>query len=156
MAKHVSGKITQTSTTSGRGLNKRTTISTSETTDVPGVNINTTRTSRSVGDSLSLGGSLLCLIVAILLIVSLFKSLIGSNPITFGGLLETLASAPSVNMSLKSFEIISPIVWEGDFLSILAGFLNIFIIIFNVLVYAFKGLYQVVVYVVWVIKFIFV
>lgn len=146
---------TKTSTVvSGRGLNKRTTTSTT-TVDENGNSYTRTKTSRSTGEKLSIGGNLLGLIAGILLAVSLIKSLMGSNPITFGGLLETLASAPSVDMSMTSFDVIAPLQWEGV-LSGLAGFFNIFITIFNVLIFAFKGLGQVVVYVVWFVKFIFV
>lgn len=154
MSEHVSGKVTKTTTTSGRGLNKRTIVTTSETTDIPGVNINTTKTSRSTGEKIALGGNLLGLIACILLGVSLIKSLMGSSPITLGGLLETLASAPSVDMSMTTFNVLAPLQWDGV-LSGLASFINFFITIFNVLIFAFKGIGQVVVYIIYFIKFLF-
>ena len=154
MAKHVSGKITHTTTTSGRGLNKRTIISTSETTDIPGVNINSTRSSRSVGEKVGSGLGIFGLIVGILLSVSLIKSLMGGSPVTFGGLLEYLSNAPTINMSLKSFEVIAPLGDWGVF-NFLATFFNYFITIFNVLIFAFKGLGQVIVYVVYFVRFLF-
>lgn len=155
MAKHVSGKISQVTTTSGRGLNKRTIITTSETTDVPGVNINTTRVNRSVGEKLGAGLGVFGLIVGVLLSVSLIKSLMGGSSVTFGGLLEYLSNAPSINMSLTTFEVIAPLAWEGEILGSIAYFINIFITIFNVLIFAFKGLSQVVVYLVYFVRFLF-
>lgn len=145
---------TKTSTVvSGRGLNKKTTTSTT-TVDKNGNSYTTTKTSRSMKEKISIGGGLFGLIAGILLAVSLIKSLLGANPITFGALLETLASAPSVNMSMTSFDVISPLQWEGIFAG-LAGFLNIFITIFNVLIFAFKGISQVILYVVWFLRFLF-
>ena len=154
MAKHVSGKITQTTTTSGRGLNKRTITSTSETTDVPGVNINSTKISRSVGVKLGSGLGVFGLIVGVLLSVSLIRSLLGGSPVTFGGFLEYLSNAPSIDMSLKNFEVI-PALGDWGVFNFLSTFFNYFITIFNILIFAFKGLGQVVVYLVYFIRFLF-
>lgn len=99
--------------------------------------------------------SVLCLAVGILLSVSLIKSLMGGSSVTFGGLLEYLSNAPSINMSLTTFEVIAPLAWEGEILGSIAYFINIFITIFNVLLFAFKGLGQVVVYLVYFIRFLF-
>lgn len=113
-------------------------------------------TSRSVGEKFGSGFGILGLIVGILLAVSLIKSLMGSNSITFSGLLDTLASAPTVQMTMDSFDVIPALQWDGEILGAIAGFINIFITIFNVLIFAFKGLGQVVIYIVWFIKFLFV
>lgn len=155
MAKHVSGKITQKTTTSGRGLNKRTTITTSETTDIPGVNINSTKTSRSVGEKVGSGLGIFCLIVGLLLSISLIRSLMGGSSITFGGLLEYLSNAPVIDMKMSSFSVIAPISWDSEVLAPIANFLNCFITIFNVLIFAFKGLGQVAVYVIYFVRFLF-
>lgn len=145
---------TKTSTTvSGRGLNKRTTISTT-TVDDNGNSFTRTRTSRSVGEKIGSGLGVFSLVVGVLLAVSLIRSLMGSNPVTFGGLLEYLSNAPSINMSLNSFEVIAPFGDWGAF-NFLSTFFNYFITIFNVLIFAFKGLGQVVVYVVYFVKFLF-
>ena len=152
-------KISTSTTVSGHGLNKRKTTSTTTTKTSKGrSDSNTTiKTSRSVGEILSIGGSLFGLILLMLLVVSVIKSLLGSDPITFGGLLETLASAPNVDMSLKSFEVIAPLSWEGgEFVNLFKRVFNVFITTFNVIVYAHKGLLQVAYYVAWVIRFIFV
>lgn len=150
----MSDSVKTSTTVSGRGLNKKTTVSTT-TTDSNGNSFTRSTTSRSVGEKLSIGTNIFALIVGVLLVVSLVKSLIGSNSITFGGLLETLSSAPSVDMSMTSFEVIAPLQW-GGILSALATFLNFFISIFNVIIFAFKGLSQVVIYLVYFVKFIFV
>ena len=139
MSKHVSGKITQSTTTSGSGLDKRTTITTSETTNVPGVVINKTKTSRSLREKISTGTNIFALILGFLLIVALYRSLTGTDPITFGGFLEYLSKAPSIDMSMTSFGILPLLEW-GGILSGLATFLNFFINIFNVLIFAFKSL----------------
>lgn len=145
---------TKTSTTvSGRGLNKRTTISTT-TVDDNGNTFTRTKTSRSVGEKLGAGLGIFGLIVGILLSVSLIKSLIGGSPVTFGGLLEYLSNAPSVNMSLKSFEVI-PAFGDWGVFNFFSTFFNYFITIFNVLIFAFKGLGQVIVYIVYFVRFLF-
>ena len=145
---------TKTSTTvSGRGLNKRTTISTT-TVDDNGNSFTRTKTSRSVGEKLGAGLGIFGLIVGILLSVSLIKSLMGGSSVTFGGLLEYLSNAPTINMSLKSFEVIAPLGDWGIF-NFLSTFLNYFITIFNVLIFAFKGLGQVIVYIVYFVRFLF-
>lgn len=150
----MAGKITQTTTTSGRGLNKRTTITTSETTDIPGVTKQSVRTSRSVGEKLGAGLGIFGLVVGILLSVSLIRSLMGGSSVTFGGLLQYLSCAPTINMSLKSFDII-PSFGDWGVFNFLSTFLNWFITIFNVLIFVFKGLAQVAVYLVYFIKFLF-
>lgn len=150
----MAGKITQTTTTSGRGLDKRTTITTSETTDVPGVTKQSVRTSRSVGEKLGAGLGIFGLIVGILLSVSLIRSLVGGSSITFGGLLEYISKAPNIDMSLKSFDVISSFGDWGVF-NFLSTFFNWFITIFNVIIFAFKGLGQVAVYLVYFVKFLF-
>lgn len=145
----------RTSTTvSGRGLNKRTTISTT-TVDDNGNSFTRTKTSRSVGEKVGSGLGIFGLIVGVLLAVSLIKSLMGSGSITFGGLLETLSSAPTIDMSMTSFDVIPSLTWEGEILGAIAGFINTFITIFNVLIFAFKGLGQVVVYIVYFVRFLF-
>lgn len=145
---------TKTSTTvSGRGLNKRTTISTT-TIDDKGNSFTRTKTSRSVGEKLGTGLGILGLIVGVLFSVSLIKSLMGGSSVTFGGLLEYLANAPSIDMSLNSFEVIAPLGDWGIF-NFLSTFFNYFITIFNVLIFVFKGLYQVLVYIVYFIRFLF-
>lgn len=145
---------TKTSTTvNGRGLNKRTTISTT-TVDDNGNSFTRTKTSRSVGEKLGAGLGIFGLIVGILLSVSLIKSLMGGSPVTFGGLLEYLSNAPTINMSLKSFEVIAPLGDWGAF-NFLSTFFNYFITIFNVLIFAFKGLGQVIVYIVYFVRFLF-
>ena len=153
---------TKTSTTvSGRGLNRRTTISTT-TVDDNGNSYTRTKTSRSVGEKLGSGLGVFGLIVGVLLSVSLIRSLMGGSSITFGGLLEYLSNAPTINMSLKSFDVIAPLQWGvgsdgvvATILSSISNFLNIFITIFNVLLFAFKGLGQVIVYIVYFVRFLF-
>ena len=145
---------TKTSTTvSGRGLNKRTTTSTT-TVDSNGNSFTRTKTSRSTGEKLGSGLGIFGLIVGILLSVSLIKSLMGGSPVTFGGLLEYLSNVPSINMSLSSFEVIPPFGDWGAF-NFLSTFFNYFITIFNVLIFAFKGLSQVIVYIVYLVRFLF-
>lgn len=99
--------------------------------------------------------SLFAFLVAVLLVVSLVKTMVDSDPLTFGGLLDTLASAPSIDMSLASFEVIPTIVDWGSF-QFLANFINFFITIWNVQIYLFKGLFSVASYLIYFIKFIFV
>lgn len=98
--------------------------------------------------------SVLCLCLGIILSIALIKSLLGSNPITFGGFLEMLASAPSVDMTLKSFEVI-PALGDWGAFNFLSTFFNYFITTLNVMIFVFKGVIQVVIYIVWFIRFIF-
>ncbi len=149
----MSDNIKTNTTVSGRGLNKRTTVSTTSV-DKNGNSFTRTQTSRSFGEKLGSGFGVFGLIVGILLSVSLIKSLVGGTPVTFGGLLEYLSSAPSIDMSLKSFNVIKSLGDWGPF-NFLAIFFNYFITIFNVLIFAFKGIGQVIVYVVWFVRFLF-
>lgn len=100
------------------------------------------------------GFGVVTLCVCLLLIVSLMKTMLGSDPLTFAGLLETLASAPSVDMSLASFEIIPTITDWGAF-QFIADFVNFFITVWNVQIYLAKGLFSVVSYLFYFVMFIF-
>ena len=121
-----------------------------------GRDITVTRTSfkRSAGANFVVGCNVLFLIACVILIVSLVRSLAGSSTVSFGGLLDYISSAPTINMSLTSFEVIPSLDWSG-LLFPLACFLNMFINIFNVLVFAFRGLIQVVIYLSYFIRFVF-
>ena len=149
----MSEKIKTNTTVSGRGLSKRTTVSITSV-DKSGNSFTRTQTTRSFGEKLGSCFGVFCLIVGILLSVCLIRFLVGGTPVTFGGLLEYLSSAPSIDMSMTSFNAISPLQWDGV-LSGLASFFNFFITIFNVLIYAFKGVGQVVVYIIYFVKFLF-
>lgn len=149
----MSDQIKTNTTVSGRGLNKRTTVSTTSI-HKNGNSSTLVQTNRSLGEKLSFGFGVFGLIVGILLSVSLIKSLVGGTPVTFGGLLEYLSTAPSIDMTLSSFNVIKPLGDWGTF-NFLSNFFNYFITIFNVLIFAFKGIGQVIVYVVWFVRFLF-
>lgn len=87
--------------------------------------------------------------------ICLIRILIGAPTITFRGFIEFLSTAPTVDMPFNTFSLIS----EFDESGLIAGvyrFFNIFISIANVLVFAFKGLVQVILYVTWSVAFLFV
>lgn len=109
--------------------------------------------SRSVSSSRGLG--VIALVVGLLLVVSVMKTMMSSDPLTFAGLLETLSSAPTIDMSMTSFYTITELTWSEPFNGI-ASFINFFITIFNVLIFCFKGLGQVAVYLLYFVRFLFV
>lgn len=98
---------------------------------------------------------ILGLILAVILIVSIVRSLYGSSPITFGGLLEYLSNAPVVDLTMKSIFSIPPIAWEGNILGPIATFLNFFIDIWNVSFWIYRALWQCIQYIGYFLMFIF-
>lgn len=147
-------KYTVRTSTTGSGLNtKTTTVST--ITDSSGNSRSVSHTSRSVSDKISSGVGLFGLVFLILAAVSVVRMLIGGEILTFGGLLDCLANVPQVDMSLSSFSVIPSLGDWGAF-NFLSTFLNLLIDILNLVIYAFKGLSQVVLYVVYFVQFVFV
>lgn len=119
------------------------------------VTVSTVKTKRSLGSNIAIGSNVFFLIVCVILIIGIVRSLLGTTPITFGGFLDYISSAPLISMTFVDFEVISPLDWSGLLFPV-ASFINFFINIFNVLIFAFKGLFQVVIYVYYFVKFIFV
>lgn len=98
--------------------------------------------------------NILSLILGLLLVVSVFKMLSGGNPVTFNSLLSAVADAPEISMSMTwfdSFEILSD--WGS--LNFLRDFFNMMTGFYSVIEFCARGLIQVIIYVIWVARFIF-
>lgn len=96
-----------------------------------------------------------CVIFSCIFIVCCIRVLIGAPIVTFSGFLNFLKTAPNVNVTMTTFEMF-PYYSEDGLLSGIYRFFNIFIGVGNVLVFAFKGLAQVILYITWFVAFLFV
>lgn len=96
-----------------------------------------------------------CLVFFIIFAICFLRLLLNLQPVTLTGFLDFIHSAPNINMTLSTFETF-PTIAESGLLLDLYRFFNLFIGIANILVYAFKGLAQVVLYIVWFVRFLFV
>ncbi len=100
------------------------------------------------------GFNVLSLVLGLVLVVSLFKTLLGNGFITFGGLLSSVADAPSVSMSMTWFDSLEIVSDWGAF-NFIRDFFNMATGFYSVIEFCARGLLQVIIYVIWVAKFIF-
>lgn len=100
-------------------------------------------------------GNVFCFVFFLILSFCLIRVLLNLQPVTLTGFLNFLQSAPNINMTMTTFETF-PSIAETGVLLYIYRFFNLFIGVANILVYAFKGLAQLVLYVVWFVRFLFV
>lgn len=134
----MSNKYITTQSTSGSGLDKKTSTTYSiKSSD--GSSRSITQVSKSKRESVSQGLSIFALIVAIMLLASIISSLtIFDRTITFSSLLYYLQDAPSISHVFSSFEIIPQITSDAGIFNFLIPMLNASITIINVLVLVFR------------------
>lgn len=98
--------------------------------------------------------NVLSLVLGLLLVISLFKMLSGGNPVTFGSLLSAIADAPEISMSMTWFDTLEIVSDWGAF-NFFRDFINMITGFYSVIEFCARGLLQVIVYVIWIARFIF-
>lgn len=124
-------------------------------------NVSTSNSSNSVKVSYDVSSierktnfNILSLVLGLLLVVSVFKMLSGSNPVTFGSLLSVVADAPEISMSMTWFDSLEIVADWGAF-NFFRDFINMMTGFYSVIEFCARGLIQVIIYVIWVAGFIF-
>lgn len=108
----------------------------------------------SISGSVSMG--LFGLIISILLGIAVIRMLAGYEGLSFASLLEALANAPNIQMSLSSSMQIIHIGGEWAILDGLRRFINTLGSMFGVSIWCCQGLLQCITYFIYFLGFIFV
>lgn len=101
----------------------------------------------------STGKSFVAILLAVLLLVLLIRVMNGSSIPTFTSFLELLSSAPTVKVPFLS--TVGTALGDWGVFNFLRDFIAFFNNIVNVLVFLFNGLANLVVYVVWFVRWLF-
>lgn len=105
------------------------------------------------GFILGSGHSILTIVFALLLVSALLGVLLNRESFTFAGLLEFFQTAPTVNFNFLDWTAVTLGDW-GAF-NFLRDFINFFLDIFNVIAFLGACLLQVLSYVLWFFKALF-
>ena len=97
--------------------------------------------------------SVVIVIFTILFIVSYVRSLVGAGEITFTSFLEFIQSVPEVSFASNFIDL--TILGDWGIFDFLRNFLNIFTNLMSVIVYLFGGLVQLLLYVVYIVRYLF-
>lgn len=97
--------------------------------------------------------SVVIVIFTILFIVSYVRSLVGAGEITFTSFLEFIQSVPEVSFASNFIDM--TILGDWGVFEFLRQFLNIFTNLISVIVYLFGGLVQLLLYVVYIVRYLF-
>lgn len=97
--------------------------------------------------------TILTFLLCLLFVVAFFRSINGSEPLTFTGLLETLSNSPKI--ALTSFFDFS-ISGDWGFFDFFRDFINILGSVLSVVVWLFSQLIQCIQYFVYIINFVFI
>lgn len=97
--------------------------------------------------------SILVLSICLLFVVAFFRSINGSDPLTFTGLLETLSNSPQI--ALTNFLDLS-IGGDWGILDFFRDFINILGSVLSVVVWIFSQLIQCLQYFVFIVDFVFI
>ena len=97
--------------------------------------------------------TILSLLLCLLFIIAFFRSVNGSEPLTFTGLLETLSNSPKI--ALTNFLDFS-INGDWGFFDFFRDFINLLSSILSVIVWLFSQLIQCIQYFVYIINFVFI
>lgn len=106
--------------------------------------------SERVGQAVSIFG----IITAILLIVAVFRMLNGSSIPTFESFLDMLINLETVDIGFINNSVI--VLEDWGFWNFIRNFLAFFIDIFNVIIFVFNGLINLVIYAYSILRWIFV
>lgn len=97
--------------------------------------------------------SILIILVCLLFVIAFFRSINGSEPLTFTGLLETLSNSPQI--ALTNFLDFS-IYGDWGIFDFLRDFINTFSSFLSVIVWLFSQIFQCIQYFVFIIDFVFI
>lgn len=97
--------------------------------------------------------SVVIVIFTILFIVSYVRSLVGAGEITFTSFLEFIQTVPEVSFATNFIDL--TILGDWGVFDFLRNFLNIFTNLISVIVYLFGGLVQLLLYVVYIVRYLF-
>ena len=97
--------------------------------------------------------TILTLFLCLLFFVAFFRSINGSEPLTFTGLLETLSNSPKI--ALTSFIDFS-ISGDWGFFDFFRDFINVLGSVLSVIVWLFSQLIQCLQYFVFIVDFVFI
>lgn len=120
------------------------------------VSISKTRTATKKLDSYNKADNFLSIVIVIftiLFVVSYVRSLLGASDITFASFLEFIQSVPEVSFASTFIDL--TIVGDWGIFEFLRNFLNIFTNIFSVLIFLFGGLVQILLYAVYIVRYLF-
>lgn len=120
------------------------------------VSVQKTRTATRKLDSFNKADNFLSLVIvifSILFIVSYVRSLFGASDLTFTSFLEFIQSVPQVSFSNTFIDM--TILGDWGIFEFLRQFINIFTNILSVLIFLFGGLVQLIMYLVYLLRYLF-